>query len=362
MDSSDIAKAILLPDSILDSNIRLNYRVEQKAGRHCNEAVYARGGFCTAFHMYSVDNSESQICFRIWHTEQYKDVFPKVADTLMRHLKTVGLPYFTTYKYIPRALRVNGQELPGIQMGWIDGLPLNDYIESIRGDISALKRLSDSFMTMCRDLHNAHISHGDLSNSNILVGRRGHLMLIDYDSLYVPGMGDSIPQTTAGQPAFQHPLRLRPNHGKRLFISPDDDNFSGQVIYLSLLAIAKEPSLANMIGEEDLIFNALDLSSADNLRKSNVYIKLMHSGDNEIVGRLQELEKAISSPLSEIRSIVEYNNSSSSFIKSTKEILTNITNIIMAKYCHKCGYRFGNKPEKYCPNCGEKRIPLNLKD
>lgn len=359
MDSTDIAKAILSPDSILDSNIRLNYRVEQKTGRHCNEAVFMRGGFCTAFRMYSVENSKSQICYRIWHTEQFRGVYPKVADTLMRHLKTVGLPYFTTYKYIPQAIRVNGQILPGIQMGWIDGLPLNEYVESIRGDKPALRKLADNFMTMCRDLHYAHISHGDLSNSNILVGRRGHLMLIDYDSLYVPGMGESIPQTTAGQPAFQHPLRLRPNQGKRLFVSPNDDNFSGQVIYLSLLAIAKEPSLANMIGEEDLIFNALDLSSADNFRKATVYRKLMHSGDNEIVGRLQELEKAISGPLSEVRSIVEYNNSSSSFINYPKGILTNNSNILMAKYCHKCGYRFGNKPEKYCPDCGEKRIPLN---
>lgn len=347
-----IERAMLLPGAILDDDIRTNYYVEARQGRKKDCAVSMSGAFGIVFQMYSKYDNNRKVCFRFWYNDNYMDVFPKVAEKVAYHLKLINMPYFTSYKFIPKAIRVDGKVLSGVKMGWVEGDTLDRYIKKNKNNKAILSQLAENFLTMCRDLHMARISHGDLANANIIVGCRGQLNLVDYDSLYVPGMSNTIPQTTAGQPAFQHPLRQHPALGKRLFIGPDDDNFSGQVIYLSLLAIAKDPSLVEKIGEEDLIFNALELSSVEYFRKSSVYQKLMYTGDPEIIGRLKELENAIAGPLSAVRSVVDYNNSAIPIIEPQK------TNTTMAKYCHICGYRFGNKPEKYCPNCGTKRIPL----
>ena len=41
---------------------------------------------------------------------------------------------------------------------------------------------------MSKDLHSVGFSHGDLQHGNIMVNSEGKLFLVDYDSMFVPGL------------------------------------------------------------------------------------------------------------------------------------------------------------------------------
>src|SRR5690606_36888343 len=96
---------------------------------------------------------------------------------------------------------------------------------------------ADNFLKMCQDLRENQISHGDLQEGNILVGEKGAIKLVDYDSICIPEIVGQKELVT-GLKAYQHPSRFK--GGKA---SLKVDYFSELVIYLSLLIIAEKPVL-----------------------------------------------------------------------------------------------------------------------
>lgn len=114
---------------------------------------------------------------------------------------------------------------------------------------------------MVAHLHSVHFSHGDLQHGNIMVKDDGSLVLVDYDSIYVPGM-ERYADDVKGLAGYQHEARLR-----NKFLSEKADYFSELVIYTSLIALTKMPDLWNTLKLDDsdtLIFSGEDIKSRGN--------------------------------------------------------------------------------------------------
>lgn len=339
MDYQIIQEAALDNTNILDEDTRAHYFCTPKDGRKKNKAVSSPGNFCIAFPMKS-NIGENRLCYRIWYTEEFKEKrFDEIAEHVSRYIKHCHLPYFIDYTFLRKAIKAGGKELPGVKMEWIDGMKLDEYIKKHK-DRNSLLKLADKFMEMCKQFKEAGIAHGDLSNSNMLILPNGEIRLIDYDSVYVPSMTDKYFQTTSGQSAFQHHQR----ENLSLKSSPNDDNFSQQIIYLSLLVLANNPTFVERISDKELLFTSIELKSVGNF-KNKTYDEIKRLNVPEISARLEELATAISGPISEVRSIVDFEMSEAS-------------KFIMANYCGICGHHFNNQTDLFCPDCGNKRVTL----
>ncbi len=376
MDLLAIQRAILDSTNILDDEVRLSYHCVRGEGRKSNRAIAKHGGFCLAFPMVSNDNG-SKLCYRIWYQNVQNQ---QNAERIVKNLRRIDLPYFVQCRYIPDAIKVEGEILSGLKMDWIEGETLDKYLYNNCDRPEKLKKLASDFLTMCKDLNDNCIVHGDLSNANILVTSTGKLRLIDYDSLYLPRIERDIKQTTGGLPAFQHPQRIaNPDR----YMGENDDYFSQQVIYLSLLAIAKKPTLVDLIGEEELLFSGYDFQNDSNFVNSRGYKEIVKLKDQLINRLLDELCNAVSVSLSRVRSVCEiiesrqnnrhseppktlYDNSGglSEVIASLIASKQNVTpqksftpvsqtqpRKSLEKCCPVCGTPYRNPNSTYCYNC-----------
>ena len=100
---------------------------------------------------------------------------------------------------------MRGQWYPILKMGWVEGEPLNLYVEKNLTHASLLRDLDREFAKMVRDLRRFFIAHGDLQHGNVLVVN-GKLKLVDYDGMFVPDL-DGLPSHELGHPNYQHPAR-----------------------------------------------------------------------------------------------------------------------------------------------------------
>jgi serine/threonine protein kinase len=147
-------------------------------------------------------------------------------------------------------------------MEWVDAPSLRRFIGAHRHQRQTLAAAAENFLAMTRVLHRHRIAHGDLQSDNLKVQMNGNgpqLVLIDYDTLFVPGLENS-PVTNTGLPAYQHPAR----ESSRL-ASEKDDYFSELVIYTTLHALAEDPKLWDDyrmdLREKELLFSGDDLAS-----------------------------------------------------------------------------------------------------
>lgn len=289
-----ISQSVETNGNILDPRLAGFNTIEGVLGPECYS-----GGFCL---VYPVTDGTEKYAFRVWHTEieGIKDRLKKISSYLSTH----PLPYFVDFDYVAEALNVydedgNSQKIDAVRMQWVEGKNLVLYIDSIISDSSLseseksqrLKDLAMRFKTMVGELHNVSIAHGDLQHGNIIVADDGSILLVDYDSVYVPTFTDEE-QVTSGMASYQHPCRKNNNY----IASKADDYFSEQIIYLSLLCYAERPSLWESIEERDeysLLFTESDLSD---ISRSLLFKDLCQIQDTEIQKLLQELEKNLSFP------------------------------------------------------------------
>lgn len=266
------------------------------------------GGFCVVYPLSSIGKQNK--CIRLWH-EKYNIELVKKLSHILTDLHESGADFLIGYDYYDNGLKLdNGEVIPAVVMDWIDGDTLIDYIKKHRGDSMAIKRVANEFFNMASFLHREGMAHGDLSCDNIMVKPNGKLVLIDYDSFYAPSLPQDIKQTVNGTPGYQHPERL-----KSLYLSKDMDHFSQQVIYLSLIAIAQDPSLADdkrlLVIDKKMFFDGNDFKDDNTFVSSEGYKAIASINNSEVKGRLEELRKAVNSKFSDVRSIVEFNHHSS---------------------------------------------------
>ena len=314
---AEILKLIVDTSNILDPSLD-GYECEiddlefESTGER--DPIYSKGRFCYSFRFIKEDDSK---CFRIWQAPSLVNDFglDQRLRVISQYLKAKRsqLPYFVDFEYIPIALANDGDdEYPGVRMEWINGRTLGDYLQNGHANRppsrDEIAKLADDFLDMCYAFRRHNISHGDLSAKNIMIDIDGHIRLVDYDSLYVPDFGQNVFQTTGGAPGFQHYKRL--SSSTALYAGPKDDNFSQQVIYLSLRAMAYSETIYQKrsdFGDKELLFVGTDLVSVNALENSRAFrlIKEEFATDSIECKLLDELSRSIAGPLSDVKSIVD---------------------------------------------------------
>ena len=240
------------------------------------------------------------MALRCWRTDI--DNMKERTRIITSYLESVRLPYFIGFKYIDNAIVTAKGIQPVVLMDWVSAQPLKDYMSRClrNNDGEAIRRLADNFKNMVQCLHKHKISHGDLQHGNILVKDDGSIILVDYDSMYVPGL-DGYADEIKGLEGYQHRARIGIKE-----VTPVVDYFSELIIYLSLIAIAENPELWYKYDIEDtetMLFAKEDLSSPET---SPVFRSLRNmseeiSGLSDVLvdfigrGKLEELE-----PLEEV--------------------------------------------------------------
>lgn len=218
-----------------------------------NKPIRYAGGFCIVF-PYIVGNNKYAV--RCWHAylEGAKERTKKIAESL----KKLHLPYFVGFEYVDNGIATSTGVQPIVIMDWVDAKPLKTYIEENLGRQDILCQLADSFLKMTKDLHDNNISHGDLQHGNIMVKSNGEIVLVDYDSMYVPEL-DGWTDEISGLVGYQHPARWA-----NKFLSPKADYFSEMIIYVSIIALSQLPELwkdFKIKDSETLLFSADDIKS-----------------------------------------------------------------------------------------------------
>lgn len=240
--------------SIVVSNLVKAHKLDSgQPEMYKGRPVKYAGGFCIVF-PYIVKGKKYAV--RCWHAhlEGAEERTSRIANAL----QGINLPYFVGFEYIKEGIVTPQGIQPIVVMDWVEAKPMKKYIAEHINDPLSLNALADNFAKMVKDLHNYNISHGDLQHGNIMVKIDGSLVLVDYDSMYVPelaGWSDEI----SGLAGYQHPERWN-----NKYLSPKADYFSELVIYTSLKALAETPALWNDLMLEDtdtMLFTAEDIKS-----------------------------------------------------------------------------------------------------
>ena len=247
----DYSAAIVLPRMVRAHKLRGGHPI-RKGGR----LVRYAGGFCIVF-PYEVPGIRGRkYAVRLWHTEV--ESLRRRSETISKALKASELPYFVPFEFVPEALMTVKGVQPAAIMDWVDAAPLKKYIADNLSFPERLKALADAFRQMTVDLHRFQFSHGDLQHGNILVRPGGKLVLVDYDSMYVPGLED-LSDEIKGLGGYQHPSRWGVRN-----LSARRDYFSELIIYTSILALSRHPGLwykYHLEDSETMLFTEADFAS-----------------------------------------------------------------------------------------------------
>lgn len=361
----EIEESMKDPSCILDSTIRTQFKTIP--GRRGSLLHPAGGRFCIAFPM---DGNGHRICYRVW-----KEIIPDAFERYLligESLSETRLPYFSGFRFVKKALKMkcDGREVPGMVMDWIDGVTLDCFLSERWMSLNSVEkvRFIRDFYIMCLELHEAGISHGDLSCLNIMVTDENKIRLVDYDGMFVPSMKRLYMQTTGGAESFQHPDRI--NSRSPLVASPFDDHFSQLVIALSLWTAYFNPEITRKFDETNLLFLPSDfngstsearlrsLTQSDGWKEASRFVSAF--GHIKV---LMEALKSVGGPYSEVPSLISTVRESairaSDFYAQLRQSGLS-PRFYIANYCTECGHKFANPKIRFCTDCGKERLKVAL--
>ena len=242
--------------------------------------VMSAGGFSVVFKMKDEQNGKLYAvkCFtkeQEGRSESYK--------LIAEELEYVSSNYLTPIRFLDKELFVDTEqtsetEFPVLLMDWVEGIPMDKYIQKNISNQYALELMAFRFSKLATWLLAQPFAHGDLKPDNILVKEDGSIVLVDYDGMYVPAMKGQKTREL-GSPTYRHPERTMDDFDRHI------DDFPLVIISLSLKAIALEPDLFNnSTGECGLLLNESDYRD---LKASKTIQKIMCLlPDNELCSLL----------------------------------------------------------------------------
>lgn len=186
---------------------------------------------------------------------------------IQEHLFNSPVAYLSEFSYAPEGILVGGNRFPILFMKWIDGPTLDLYISEMLHRPDVLLHLSEEWLRLLHALQTCGMAHGDLQHGNIIV-EHGQLRLVDHDGIFVPKM-KGWAASEVGHQHYQHPRREAQHFDETL------DHFSSLVIYLSLLALAEQPSLWDEYHDENLLFTKSDFADPES---SPLFAKIRELG------------------------------------------------------------------------------------
>ncbi len=208
------------------------------------------GGFAIT---YKLQKPGKEFAVRCFHKP--------IADREQRHeavsqflQQCISSDIFISTHYVKSGILVKGQWYPITFMPWVTGDTLGTFLDHNYKNQQVVASLAEEFERVVGELVKLNIAHGDLSGANIII-KNNKMILIDYDGMFVPGL-KGYQSHELGNVNFQHPGRTNRHFDTSI------DRFSCLVIYLSLAAISKKPSLwANYGNGEGLLFGRKDFDS-----------------------------------------------------------------------------------------------------
>lgn len=222
--------------------------VEQGAGAMAGLPRPRAGNFATIYKVTCGDKVYAVRCF----TRPFPYDLSSRYLEMQRHLEQHWLPYTVGFTFLPRGIHVRGRWLPIVKMEWVHGESLERYLARHMHEPGKLFQLAAEWFDLVRELRQAGVAHGDLQHGNVVVTDEG-LRLIDYDGMYVPSLS-GYASHERGHANYQHPSRDSGLLDARV------DHFPAWVVWLSLVALAHEPSLWERFqgGEDCLLFRRKD--------------------------------------------------------------------------------------------------------
>ena len=190
---------------------------------------------------------------------------------IANYIEQNSLPYFVNFLYIDNGIGPIGRFYEdAILMDWVEGETLGGYIKNNKSDPNKLRNIASKFLEMIKYFHQKGIAHGDLQGGNIIVKADDSLMLVDYDSMYIPEFAGRD-EVIRGRDGYQHNSRINNSSANKQ--TEKVDYFSELVIYLSLLAIAEDNTLWK--DEDNFIFTQQDLNNSSAIKNTQAYKRLM---------------------------------------------------------------------------------------
>jgi eukaryotic-like serine/threonine-protein kinase len=195
-------------------------------------------------------------------------------------------PHLPATVWLDKAIRVKDAKWPVLQMGWVDGRTLEEYVKFLvdGANVTALAALAARWRELIARMQNDEFAHGDLQHGNVMVNQEARLCLVDFDGIWIPDLAGLPAPTEFGHRNYQHPGRQGPSGWGRW-----DDTFSALVIYLSLVALAKDPGLwLPLYNKDNLLLEQADFCSPF---ATQAWVKLAALHDEEVdllAARLQE--------------------------------------------------------------------------
>jgi uncharacterized protein YjbI with pentapeptide repeats len=248
-----------------DSDLKKASTAKNSRGR----VLLWSGNFATVYKLTLGDRAWAVRCFTRTPQSDVQRRYRLISEYLSQH----QIPYLVDFEFLTQGVLVKGEWYPILKMDWVQGSELDRYIGEYIHDSQVLLRLDRQLKQLQNDLQQVGIAHGDLQHGNIMVNAHGDLKLVDYDGMYVPALRGA-PPLEVGHPNYQPPMRSLNDFGDRL------DEFSFEVISLSLRALATEPNLWNIFHEDNknLIFRQNDFQEPES---SPVFNAITNIADDE---------------------------------------------------------------------------------
>ena len=240
--------------------------------------VMSSGNFAVVFKMKDIETGKMYAvkCFtreQEEREERYREI--------IRVLDEIKSPYFVSTHYYDKELFVDTSqsdetEFPVLVMDWVDGYPVDQFIQDNISNKYRLQLLTYNFCQLGVWLLSQQIAHGDLKPDNIIVREDFSLVLVDYDGMFIPAFyGKSALEV--GSPDFQNPNRSISTFNRNI------DDFSIALIALSLKSIALSPTLYEKSKSNALITSARDYAD---LSKSDTLVSLLALSNNKDFAQL----------------------------------------------------------------------------
>ncbi|MFM1858730.1 MAG: hypothetical protein RL133_230 [Pseudomonadota bacterium] len=234
----------------------------RKGEVECNALGMPRtrsGAFALVFKVQAGPRAYAVRCFTRMAQES-EQRYRAISQTLQASAHAAALkPYFLPFAYLSQGIRVQGERVPFIKMGWSTDPTLGEFVAAHHASRRHLEALRSSLERLSKALHEAGVAHGDVQPGNILVREEGRsVQLIDYDGMFVPAL-QGLKASELGHINFQHPQRREHHFNDRL------DRFSFIALDLSLAALIADPTLwdRTLSDEEGFVFRANDFAKPE---------------------------------------------------------------------------------------------------
>ena len=198
--------------------------------------IMSSGNFAVVFKMTDGNNYYALKCFlreQKGREESYR-LITEYLNTYEKPSYLISVTYYEKELFVD-STQTKETEFPVLLMDWVEGLCLEEYIQSIINNKMKLRKLADDFQKFICWLLPQHIAHGDLKPDNIIIKSDGSIVLIDYDGMFVPVMFGQKAREQ-GTPMFQYRGRSMDDFDEYI------DDYPAVLILLLLKVISIHPS------------------------------------------------------------------------------------------------------------------------